>query len=47
MSNVRSTSLRQVRERDLVAATRMLFDERGMQDALIGGDRAVGASRAA
>ena len=35
MSNVRSTSLRQVRERDLVAATRMLFDERGMQDAPI------------
>ena len=26
MSNVRSTSLRQVRERDLVAATRTLFD---------------------
>ena len=35
MSNVRSTSLRQVRERDLVAATRALFDERGMQDAPI------------
>jgi AcrR family transcriptional regulator len=35
MSNVRSTSLRQVRERDLVAATRRLFDERGMQDAPI------------
>lgn len=35
MSNVRSTSLRQVRERDLVAATRTLFDERGMQDAPI------------
>ena len=35
MSNVRSTSLRQVRERDLVAATRSLFDERGMQDAPI------------
>jgi AcrR family transcriptional regulator len=30
---VRSTPLRQVRERDLVAATRRLFDERGMQDA--------------
>src|SRR5688572_20175196 len=35
MSNVRSTELRQVRERDLVAATRTLFDERGMQDAPI------------
>ena len=35
MSNVRSTTLRQVRERDLVAATRSLFDERGMQDAPI------------
>src|SRR6188474_908508 len=35
MSNVRSTSLRQVRERDLVAATRSLFDERGMLDAPI------------
>ncbi|HYH59066.1 MAG TPA: helix-turn-helix domain-containing protein [Thermoleophilaceae bacterium] len=35
MSNVRSTSLRQVRERDLVSATRRLFDERGMQDAPI------------
>ncbi len=35
MSNVRSTSLRQDRERDLVAATRTLFDERGMQDAPI------------
>jgi AcrR family transcriptional regulator len=35
MSNVRSTSLRQVRERDLVTATRRLFDERGMQDAPI------------
>jgi len=35
MSNVRSTSLRQVRERDLVAATRRLFDERGIQDAPI------------
>ena len=35
MSNVRSTPLRQVRERDLVAATRRLFDERGMQDAPI------------
>jgi AcrR family transcriptional regulator len=32
---VRSTSLRQVRERDLVTATRRLFDERGMQDAPI------------
>ena len=27
--------LRQIRERDLVAATRTLFDERGMQDAPI------------
>jgi AcrR family transcriptional regulator len=35
MSNVRSTALRQVRERDLVTATRRLFDERGMQDAPI------------
>ena len=35
MSNLRSKSLRQVRERDLVAATRRLFDERGMQDAPI------------
>ena len=35
MSNVRSRSLRQVRERDLVSATRRLFDERGMQDAPI------------
>jgi AcrR family transcriptional regulator len=30
-----TTPLRQVRERDLVAATRGLFDERGMQDAPI------------
>jgi AcrR family transcriptional regulator len=29
------SSLRQVRERDLVAATRALFDERGMQDAQV------------
>lgn len=35
MSNVRSKSLRHVRERDLVVATRRLFDERGMQDAPI------------
>src|SRR5918996_2834856 len=35
MSNVRSQSRRQVRERDLVTATRRLFDERGMQDAPI------------
>ena len=35
MSNVRSIERRQVRERDLVAATRTLFDERGMQDAPI------------
>ena len=46
MSNVRSTSLRQVRERDLVAATRTLFDERGMQDAPIEEiARAVGIAR--
>jgi AcrR family transcriptional regulator len=32
---VRSTSQRQLRERDLVRATRRLFDERGMQDAPI------------
>src|SRR5687767_7023212 len=30
-----ATSLRRTRERDLVAATRALFDERGMQDAPI------------
>ena len=35
MSNVRSKSTRQIRERDLVAATRRLFDERGLQDAPI------------
>jgi AcrR family transcriptional regulator len=29
------STLRQVRERDLVAATRSLFDERGMQDAQV------------
>jgi AcrR family transcriptional regulator len=34
MSNVRSNT-RRTRERDLVAATRRLFDERGMQDAPI------------
>jgi AcrR family transcriptional regulator len=33
VSAQRATPLRQVRERDLVAATRGLFDERGMQDA--------------
>jgi AcrR family transcriptional regulator len=33
MSGARATPLRQVRERDLVAATRALFDERGTQDA--------------
>lgn len=32
---MRSKPLRHVRERDLVAATRRLFDERGMQDAPI------------
>ena len=37
MSTTRSqrVPLRQIRERDLVAATRTLFDERGMQDAPI------------
>ena len=35
VSAERATPLRQVRERDLVAATRALFDERGMQDAQI------------
>src|SRR5204863_9863588 len=30
-----ATPLRQVRERDLVEATRTLFDERGMQDAQV------------
>jgi AcrR family transcriptional regulator len=35
MSAQRPIPLRQVRERDLVAATRALFDERGMQDAQI------------
>jgi AcrR family transcriptional regulator len=35
MNSPRPEPLRQVRERDLVAATRALFDERGMQDAPI------------
>ena len=35
MKTQRPTPLRQLRERDLVAATRALFDERGMQDAPI------------
>ena len=35
VSSERATPLRQVRERDLVAATRALFDERGMQDAQV------------
>jgi AcrR family transcriptional regulator len=35
VSAERATPLRQLRERDLVAATRALFDERGMQDAQI------------
>jgi AcrR family transcriptional regulator len=40
------TSLRRVRERDLVRATRALFDERGMQDAPIEEiARAVGIAR--
>jgi AcrR family transcriptional regulator len=33
VSTQRATSLRNIRERDLVAATRALFDQRGMQDA--------------
>jgi AcrR family transcriptional regulator len=42
----RSASLRQVRERELVAATRALFDERGMQHAPIEEiARAVGIAR--
>ena len=41
-----ATSLRRERERDLVAATRALFDERGMQDAPIEEiARAVGIAR--
>src|SRR3954466_16140222 len=40
------TELRRTRERDLVAATRALFDERGMQDAPIEEiARAVGIAR--
>ena len=35
MAAARNKPLRQVRERELVAATRALFDERGMQDAPI------------
>jgi AcrR family transcriptional regulator len=35
VSAERATPLRQVRERDLVAATRALFDERGVQEAQI------------
>lgn len=35
MSTARPVPLRQVRERELVAATRTLFDERGMQEAPI------------
>jgi AcrR family transcriptional regulator len=35
VSAERATPLRQVRERDLVEATRALFDERGMQDAQV------------
>lgn len=42
----RSTDLRRVRERELVAATRALFDERGVQDAPIEEiARAVGIAR--
>ena len=41
-----ATPMRQARERDLVAATRALFDERGMQDAPIEEiARAVGIAR--
>ena len=36
---LRPRSTRRDRERDLVAATRALFDERGLQDAPDGGDR--------
>src|SRR5690349_11163695 len=35
MGSPRATERRRVRERDLVVATRRLFDERGMQDAPI------------
>ncbi len=35
MATAQPSSLRQVRERELVTATRALFDERGMQDAPI------------
>src|SRR3712207_6595498 len=46
MQNVRPHARRQVRERELVAATRRLFDERGMQDAPIEEiARAVGIAR--
>jgi AcrR family transcriptional regulator len=46
VSTERAVPLRQVRERDLVAATRALFDERGMQDAQVDEiARAVGIAR--
>ncbi len=46
MSTVRPASLRQVRESELVAATRALFDERGMQEAPIEAiARTVGIAR--
>ena len=35
MASTQPKQLRQVRERELIAATRALFDERGMQDAPI------------
>ena len=46
MASQPTSSLRRVRERDLVRATRALFDERGMQDAPIEEiARAVGIAR--
>jgi AcrR family transcriptional regulator len=47
MTGSRNEPLRQVRERDLVAATRALFDERGVRDAQIEDiAKAVGINRA-
>lgn len=46
MASARGTSLHETRERELVAATRALFDERGMQDAPVEEiARAVGIAR--
>jgi AcrR family transcriptional regulator len=46
MTEARQAPLRRERERELVAATRALFDERGMQDAPIEEiARAVGIAR--